>query len=256
MGAERIRELIEMRGRTDKPMNAILWVIISIITLGLGYAIIVYRLLKSRNEHVKRDGLLMEAVVEFLDREGKEKNIDLGSELASLRNIREKHSVLEASRNPIIWPLLSIITLGLILFYAYYILTKDIMQHDELNREYIHAMNEALIKTERGRVGEPLSLPKSSPSVLMIIGIVLWILAIVVSVRVYQGAKMLPGGVVQRGGLIWGMKVILSNTSSLALIILLAIFTAYWTYSLISSYSVHFKRQWGWEDDLLDRVSK
>lgn len=256
MSTERIMELIEIRNRTDKVMSALLWIIISIVTLGVGGAVLMYLLIKRRNEHIKRDSELMDAIIEFFDNESKERNIDLRDDLASLRRLCEDHTKLERGINSVVWPILNLVLLGLPMFFVYYLLSRDLSAHDSINREYVHTMNDALLKMDKGRVSEPLTVPKRPSSLFMIIGVVLWIVTLIVCFRTYQGARMLPGGIAQGGGLLWGVQVILRNTSSLALIIILIFFMAYWTYIVISDYNIHFKRQWGWEDDLVDRLRR
>jgi len=249
-------ELIEIRNRTDKIVSALLWIIISIITLGAGGVALMYLLIKRRNEHIKRDSELMDAIIEFLNNESKEYNIDLRDDLSSLRKLREVHTRLERGINPVVWPILNLALLGLPMFFVYYLLSRDLSTHDSINREYVHTMNDALLKVDKGRVSEPLTVPKRPSSLFMIIGVVLWIVTSIVCFRTYQGARMLPGGIARGGGVLWGIQVILRNTSSLALIIILIFFMAYWTYVVISDYNIHFKRQWGWEDDLVDRLRR
>ena len=256
MSIERITELIGTRNRTDKVMSALLWIIISIVTLGIGGIALMYLLIKRRNDHIRRDSELMDAIIEFLDNESKERNIDLGDDLTSLRKLRESHTKLERGINPIIWSILNLVLLGLPMFFIYYLLSRDLSVHDSTNREYVHTMNDALLKVDKGRVSEPLTVPKRPSSLFMIIGVILWIVTLAICFRTYQGAKMLPGGIARGGGLLWGIQVILRNTSSLALIIVLVFFMAYWTYIVISDYNIHFKRQWGWEDDLIDRLRR
>ena len=118
--------------------------IISIQTIGYVIAIVtgiyvLYKWIKRRNEHFKRQILLYHAIADFL----RKKEVEIGERLATLSDVAREAEVEEAERSAAVWIVLSIV-LGFPILYVYHFLTRDFYKHQAREDRFLVALNRCL----------------------------------------------------------------------------------------------------------------
>ncbi len=111
-----------------------------ILTL-LGVAInvyVVYKWIWRRNEHFKRQKLLLNAIKDFL----KERGFNVGK----LEMICMDVEVEETERNPILWALIQFIPYvgGILLIYVYHFLNRDFFMHEIREDAFLEGISRLL----------------------------------------------------------------------------------------------------------------
>lgn len=129
------------RIETDKEMSFGLYIVLSIITFGI-YAIYAhYKLIQREQEHFERmsrfNGDLYKLAMEQAEDTGRAD--EFSAQLNELRGMDEDFQRVQAGkeRNPALWTIVSIITLGIAYLYVYYFLHKDLTEHQRAEAEYI-----------------------------------------------------------------------------------------------------------------------
>jgi len=142
LGIEKIRQTI--KERTDIIMPFSTYIVVYAVLLIIGFimfaafgdivgfipaaifeAYIFYLLIKRENEHFKREKKLLRAIRNFLTGKISESKID------KIERELKDREMYEGEKSPILWPILSIVTMGIAGLYVYYFLTKDIYTHDK-----------------------------------------------------------------------------------------------------------------------------
>jgi len=158
-------EALEERERTDRRMSFGLWLIIGIVTFGIGFIIALYFLIKRRTEHFKRQRKLEMGIIELLRSRG----IDEVT-LRQLQTIHEEAKAEEKERNPVLWTILSLIPfVGL---YTLYFLTVDSGKHAARQRRFMTIASAALSKIGISLPGETYHIPQRSFALYFILTIV------------------------------------------------------------------------------------
>ncbi len=129
------------RIETDNEMSFGLYIVLSIITLGI-YAIYVhYKLIQREQEHFGRMTRFNDDLYKLAEEQAEDKGkaAEVSSSLDELRSRNEDFQRLQTGkeRSPALWTIVSIITLGIAYFYVYYFLHKDLRDHQQAEAEYI-----------------------------------------------------------------------------------------------------------------------
>lgn len=129
------------RIETDNEMSFGLYIVLSIITLGI-YAIYAhYKLIQREQEHFGRMARFNDDLYKLANEQAEDtgKTAEVAANLDELRGLNEDFQRLQSGkeRSPALWTIISIITLGLAYFYVYYFLHKDLRDHQLAEAEYI-----------------------------------------------------------------------------------------------------------------------
>lgn len=123
-----------------------LFALISVIV----FAVFIYRLVKRRDEHFRRQRRLFNGVLDILDRVSKEKNIDISDDMTVCNIIMRDINSYETGRGAGMWAFLSIIPLINVfaILYIYYFLMNDFYSHERREDELITRINNIFEKLE------------------------------------------------------------------------------------------------------------
>jgi len=108
-------------------MAFLLWIpsIIGLIFL----VILLYKLIKRRNTHFRRQSLLFEDIVNAVRDLAGRKGVDVELHLNSCERVIREAKAEETEKNAVLWVILSLIT-GIAILYVYYFLMKDFYRHE------------------------------------------------------------------------------------------------------------------------------
>ncbi len=107
--------------------------------------ILIYRLVRRRNAHFKRQIFLFEDVVAAVKAIATRKGVDVEVGLASGdRTVREVKAE-ETEKNAVLWAILSVIT-GIAALYVWYFLMKDFYKHERREDGFWEDMSKTLDK--------------------------------------------------------------------------------------------------------------
>lgn len=126
---------------------------LAVIATFILFIILMYRLVKRRNHHFRRQILLFEDITTTIRKITTKKGVDAEFDLGSLdRTLREiKAEETESERSAMLWAVLSMFN-GLALLYVWYFLMKDFNKHerreDAFWTEASKILNKAGIKLE------------------------------------------------------------------------------------------------------------
>lgn len=116
-----------------------------VIVSFIGNIILIYRLVRRRNAHFKRQIFLFEDVVAAVKAIATRKGVDVEVGLASSdRTVREVKAE-ETEKNAVIWAILSVIT-GIAAYYVWYFLMKDFYKHERREDGFWEDMSKTLDK--------------------------------------------------------------------------------------------------------------
>jgi ABC-type transport system involved in multi-copper enzyme maturation permease subunit len=116
--------------------------------------ILIYRLVRRRNAHFKRQIFLFEDVVTAVKAIATRKGVDVEVGLASGdRTVREVKAE-ETEKNAMLWAILSVIT-GIAAYYVWYFLMKDFYKHERREDGFWEDMSKTL-----DRCGVKFSVPR------------------------------------------------------------------------------------------------
>ncbi len=119
---------IESRRETDRFMWFSMWFLLSIITFGVAWILMVYFLVKRRNAHFSRQEMLENIVLSQLKRLKEEKQTNYTFEMSVTQN----HN---SQRNAYMWALSTILIIPI--FYVVFILNHDLQRHEERERAFV-----------------------------------------------------------------------------------------------------------------------
>jgi len=158
-------EALEERERTDRRMRFWIWLIIGILTLGIGFFVALYFLIKRERDHFRRQRKLEMGIIELLKSCGTDE-----ATLRELQAIHEEAKRKEKERNPVLWTILSLIPfVGL---YTLYFLTVDAGNHAARQRRFMAFASAALSKLGITLPGEMYHVPKRSFALYLILTLV------------------------------------------------------------------------------------
>jgi len=104
MAVSLLFDALKERERTDRRMNFWIWLIISFLTLGIGFIIAFYFLIKRTRDHFRRQRRLEMGIIELLRSRGIDEQT-----LRQLQEIHEEAKHKEKEKNPVLWAILLLI---------------------------------------------------------------------------------------------------------------------------------------------------
>lgn len=211
---ERVRMNMRDREETDAVMSFATWFLIGIITAGIAWLYVEYKLIKRRNEHFKRQWKLMESLESILKSIGDSKRADISAALAAMSSARKDSVDNEEEKSAGVWVILSIITGSIAGLYVMYFLTVDIYKHFKNQSRFVNALVSGMNSLGVTNVA---SIPITVESQ-------------------YE--------VPSRS---FALYLVLT-------IITLGIFGIYWSYIIFKDYNEHFRTQWRLEDELVQNL--
>ncbi|QLH74762.1 MAG: hypothetical protein HPY73_04420 [Methanomassiliicoccales archaeon] len=149
---QQIANAIQMRTQTDE-IIPVFWVLLPIlgiiviialtfligfIGMGIGvvvfgalFAVLVYKLINRQNEHIKREVVLRNAIMNLLRDKAREqyKEQMISGQIATMESINQEASYKEQENNAVLFTIMAFIPL--LQFYVLYVLTKHPFEHDQ-----------------------------------------------------------------------------------------------------------------------------
>jgi len=122
MAVSLLFEALEERERTDRRMKFRVWLIVGILTLGIGLFVALYFLIKRMRDHFRRQRKLEMGIIELLRSRGIDETT-----LRELQAIHEEAKREEKERNPVLWAILLLIPI--VDTYVLYRISVDIWGH-------------------------------------------------------------------------------------------------------------------------------
>ncbi len=104
---------------------------------------VLYKWIKRRNEHFKRQILLENSIVNFMG----EKRSTIGDEVNTLSEIVKEGEVKESKKSIGLWVILSLI-IPIFLLYVYHFLTRDFYKHEAREDMFLSTLNKCFEKLE------------------------------------------------------------------------------------------------------------
>jgi len=164
--------------------------VIGIIAIVVFLGIILYGLMKRRQEHFERDALLRRGMIEYLTARAERDGIDLEAELATLTWIDSSSRQEEPHRGPLLWTLLAVFVpfiSGVMFLALSYILTRETGKHHWNQDGYYRQMSSGLYKLGLPPVVPPSwrPLPDRDPVLYIVLAIfipffvVYWLYALI-----------------------------------------------------------------------------
>lgn len=131
-------------------MAVVVAVFLADIAMVIFQSVLIYRLVKRRDGHFRRDRQLRQGMMEFLDALAIERRKNIDVERWTMNSMH--YSVADADRGPMLWALLAglmtiIPVIGLIaLLYCLYFLTGDVQTHDRRQRDFNYQFQLGMLK--------------------------------------------------------------------------------------------------------------
>jgi len=162
MAASLLFEALEERERTDRRMRFWIWLIIGILTLGVGFIVAFYFLVKRMRDHFRRQRKLEMGIIELLRSRGIDETT-----LRQLQAIHEEAKYKEKERNPILWTILLLIPI--VDLYVLFRISDDIGDHIMRQRRFMTIASAALSQLGISLPGGEMRYISKSKVVLYII---------------------------------------------------------------------------------------
>lgn len=129
-----IERNIESRKETDRVMWFSMWVLLSVASFGLGWFLMIYFLIKRRNDHFLRQEKLETLLLNRLGQLGKEKLLCARSHQNSA-SVSAKNENPKFFRNGQVWALSTLLIFPA--FYVFYFLKMDLQRHEEHEHAFL-----------------------------------------------------------------------------------------------------------------------
>ena len=125
-----IEKNIRLRKETDRIMWFSMWVLLSVVTFGIGWFLMIYFLIKRRNAHFSRQTRLETLTLSKLKqlKEEKQQHYNSTSDFT-----KEETPILQ--RNAQAWALSTILIVPA--FYIFYFLKSDLQRHEEHEHAFL-----------------------------------------------------------------------------------------------------------------------
>jgi ABC-type multidrug transport system fused ATPase/permease subunit len=143
------------RRDTDVQLSFAMYLVVGFITFGIYVIYVNFKLIQRQQEHFKRMGRfnedLFQVIQERAEATGQTASIERDTD--ELRQLNEDYQRLQRGkeRNPALWIILSIITLGLAFLFVLWFLNDDLTKHQAAESEYIEKASAVLNKLGIGR---------------------------------------------------------------------------------------------------------
>jgi Domain of unknown function (DUF4234) len=142
---------VGQRVNTDFITDPGMAVLLSIITCGIYFLYLIYKLVQRRDEHFKRMAGVADAAIAQLRVKAQGRENLIAPELQQLEQCRMQMQTMAAERGAAIWLLICIFT-GVGQFILWYLLMQDYEQHEAVEFQFFTLMSSALSKL--GLAGE------------------------------------------------------------------------------------------------------
>lgn len=139
---------IQQRLTTDWTTDPAMAVLIGIVTCGIYWYYVYYKLYDRRDQHFARMANVVNTSVALV----KEKAAAMGKteliaqDLANLEMVQREIYDQSPERGAVLWLLLAIFTCGIGYFIGLYLLMEDFQRHDQLEAQYFTVMSGILAK--------------------------------------------------------------------------------------------------------------
>ena len=155
----------------------IIVIFLAAIVMVIFQSALVYKLVGRRDEHFRRDAMMKQGMMEYLDAVSVKEMKDINVERWTMNTIF--YSNPEASRGPGLWALLVglvaiIPVIGIFaMLYCLYFLTRDVHDHDQRQRDFNYQFQLALYKM--GKVNtisyDWIPMPKRDPAAYVLVSV-------------------------------------------------------------------------------------
>ncbi|MCK5643476.1 MAG: hypothetical protein KAJ19_21880 [Gammaproteobacteria bacterium] len=155
----------------------VLGIFLTVVVMVIVQSILVFKLVKRRDEHFRRDGFMRQGMIEYLDAMSIKEKKDINVERWTMNSMH--YSVIETDRGASIWALMvgliSIIPIlgTFLLLYCLYFLTTDTHIHDKRQRDFNYQFQMSMYKL--GKISsisyDWYPLPKRDTSIYIILTI-------------------------------------------------------------------------------------
>jgi len=125
-----IEKNIESRKETDRVMWFSMWVLLSVASFGIAWFLMIYFLIKRRNDHFSRQERLEPLILGRLRQLSKEKSLYPNSASVSAKAESQKFF-----RNAQAWALSTLLIFPA--FYVFYFLETDLQKHEEHEHAFL-----------------------------------------------------------------------------------------------------------------------
>lgn len=143
------------RIETDKEMSFGLYIVLTIITFGIYSIYAHYKLIQREQEHFDRMARFNDDLYKLAEEQAEDtgRAAEFSGALTELRGMNEDFQRLQTGkeRNPALWTILSLFTLGIAWLFVYYFLHKDLVDHQRAEAEYIEKASGLLNKLGIGK---------------------------------------------------------------------------------------------------------
>lgn len=131
----------------------------------------IYKLLKRRNQHFKRDAMLREGIIQYIHAKTKSMNQagELFTYLGAMHSIHSFSKNTERDRPALMWALLSIIPF--VKLYIFYFLTKEPMEHATHQQSFLRYTISAFNQLNENLSTKWFSVPTRTPVLYIILSI-------------------------------------------------------------------------------------
>ncbi|MGH2924729.1 MAG: DUF4234 domain-containing protein [Solirubrobacterales bacterium] len=163
------------RRDTDQQLSFAMFLVLGFITLGIYVIYVHYKMIERQQEHYKRMGRFNQDLFQVVEEraEATGQTAALARDIDELRQLNDNYQRLQRGkeRNPALWIILAIVTLGIAYLYIFWFLNDDLVLHQSAEAEYIEKASAVLNKLGIGRhpvVVEQVVLDRSYPLYLFL----------------------------------------------------------------------------------------
>ena len=155
----------------------IVLIFLAAVAMVIFQSALVYKLVGRRDEHFRRDMLMKQGMLEYLDAISVKEKKDINVERWTMNTIM--YSVTESDRSTGLWALLVglVVIIPIVgvfaMFYCLHFLTKDVHSHDQRQRDFNYQFQLAMFKM--GKIDtisyDWVPLPKRDPAAYVLVSI-------------------------------------------------------------------------------------
>ncbi len=137
----------EARDTDKRLMNWWGFILLSFITGGIFYFVVLYQRIERRDEHFRRMTSFFRAALGSTRDASNGKAVDISEKTKKIdEKLTEADETLLRPKNAILWVALSILTFGLALFYIYFFLLVDWYRAQQLEHELLDDFNDIWLR--------------------------------------------------------------------------------------------------------------
>ena len=106
---------------------------------------VLYKWIKRRNDHFRRQILEMKTIVDLIRKKSFQSKIDVDEQIDSLNNLVRESEYEETEKSAALWIILTLLV-SVLIFYVYHFLTKDFRKHEFREERFLEVLNRTLEK--------------------------------------------------------------------------------------------------------------